>query len=789
MYIKVSFYYNTTLPLVGKNMLRCFMILCLVTSLYADSNKLKQISVQFQWKNQFEYAGFYVAKEKNYYKNAGFEVELKEWKIAIDINEEVASGKSQYGILRPSSLIDISKGKDLVYLAAIYQSNPLVLLANKASKIDSISKFKDKKIMITQDHIVDSSLVAMFKSQGVELKDMKKVKHSFNPKSLLNGQTDLMAAYISNEPYMLKEMGGEPVVFSPKDYGFDFYNDILAVNKTYFQNNRQKVQDFTNATLKGYEYAFAHKEEVIDMIYSKYNTLNKSKEALLFEAKELEKLAYYKTDHIGHIDLQKLDKIYDVYKLFGLAKSGLDVEDIVYNKASSNTKLNKMEKDYLKSKDTLKACISKEWVHPFSQLDENGKRIGLGYDYINVLKEKMNVNFVVDSNSSWNGALKSMLEKKCDIMPLTFTTKNKKDYIFYTKPYLKFPIVITTKANVNFVDGENELKGKSVAIVKNHYLKYVFKERGYKFDIIEVEDSKEGFKKVDDEEVFAFVDSLPTMVYELQNSRYNKALKISGRLSESLEISIGVGVDNTRLQRIVQKIMNSISIKEKQKILDKWIAVEYKEKIDYIFIIELIVFFIFLLAIALYWNRKIAYANKILQESQREIAQTNRKLKKIADTDKLTQLYNRSKIDIILQEELEINRIKRQNFGLCLLDIDFFKKINDTYGHQVGDEVLIRLANSLTICIRGLDCVGRWGGEEFMIIFPKISEAGLEKVAEKIRQQIKELTFDGFPDIVITASMGITMSRFNDTVSSIVKRADDALYRAKHSGRDCIIKD
>lgn len=144
-----------------------------------------------------------MAKEKGYYDNAKLNVTIKEWDHGIDMIKNVLSENHSYAIARPSSLIDICKGSDLVYLAALYQSSPLVVLANKSSNIKTFKDFENKRIMITDDHMLDSSLVSMFSSQGVELKNMKIQKHSFDSKDLIDGKTDLMVSYITNEPFTL----------------------------------------------------------------------------------------------------------------------------------------------------------------------------------------------------------------------------------------------------------------------------------------------------------------------------------------------------------------------------------------------------------------------------------------------------------------------------------------------------------------------------------------------------------------------------------------------------------
>ncbi len=770
---------------IFKYMVKLVLLLFLALFSSMGAHDLKKVSVQLQWKNQFEYAGFYIAKEKGYYDDIGLNVKIKEWQHGININDKLYNGESEYGVVRPSSLIDISKGKDLVYLAAIYQSNPLILLTNKSSGIKSIKDFKNKKIMITKDHIIDSSLIAIFRSQGIEISDMKIIKHSFDAKSLLNGEADLMAAYISNEPFILKELGGEPVIFTSKDYGFDFYNDILAVNKEYLNKNKDEVKKFTKATLRGFEYAFNHIDETIDIILEKYNTSNKTKEALLYEAKELKKLAYYKTNDIGYINIARLEKIYDIYKLFGLAKFGLDIEEIVYNRLVSKTKLSVDEKSYLESKKNLNVCISPEWAYPFNQIDKDKKYSGLGMDYLNILKQKLHVNLNLIKTSSWQETSNLISNKKCDIIPLAIKTK-KRNRLKFTTPYLKFPVVITTKKDVNFINGEFGLKNKKVAIVKNHYLKYFLENKYYDLNFVEVKNIQEGFKKVKNSEIFAFLDALPTTIYNLRNSLYYDDLKISGQLTQALNIKIGTKINDENLYEIIQKTINSISEEEKEKILNKWVPIEYEGKIDYTPVLQLIFIFLGILALSLYWNRKISNSNRILKEAQKEIEQKNGELKKLANTDKLTQLFNRAKIDELLQDEIQLNQINFQGFGVCLLDIDFFKKINDTYGHQVGDKVLIQLAKSLMCNSRSSDYIGRWGGEEFLIILPKIKENVLEQIAQKIRTQIKKINFD--EHFNITVSVGVTMYKKEDNSTSIIKRVDDALYEAKQSGKDRVVK-
>lgn len=122
-------------------------------------------------------------------------------------------------------------------------------------------------------------------------------------------------------------------------------------------------------------------------------------------------------------------------------------------------------------------------------------------------------------------------------------------------------------------------------------------------------------------------------------------------------------------------------------------------------------------------------------------------------------------------------------FSLVMIDIDHFKKINDTHGHEVGDRVLVDIATLLQATIRQSDILGRWGGEEFLLILPNTSPEGALHVAEELRQAVQEYACPAYPH-PISASFGVAHYRPQDTANSLIKRADIALYRAKHNGRN-----
>ncbi|MDD5157518.1 GGDEF domain-containing protein [Sulfurimonas sp.] len=172
----------------------------------------------------------------------------------------------------------------------------------------------------------------------------------------------------------------------------------------------------------------------------------------------------------------------------------------------------------------------------------------------------------------------------------------------------------------------------------------------------------------------------------------------------------------------------------------------------------------------------------ILEKSNKIIFLNDQQLEKLATTDRLTGLYNRFKIEFFVDEEMNRAERYKRVFSVILVDIDNFKSVNDNYGHLVGDTVLRDFSNILKDKVRKSDIVGRWGGEEFLIILPEANVGEAKKVAEYLREQIENFEFANIKNR--TSSFGVTQYREEDCIETIINRADTALYRAKENGRN-----
>ncbi|MCR5665375.1 MAG: GGDEF domain-containing protein [Eubacterium sp.] len=186
-------------------------------------------------------------------------------------------------------------------------------------------------------------------------------------------------------------------------------------------------------------------------------------------------------------------------------------------------------------------------------------------------------------------------------------------------------------------------------------------------------------------------------------------------------------------------------------------------------------------------QNRISYVDRILtffERTSKELDSMNRELGKIAYTDQLTKIFNRWELEKKLDEDLLLNK-QGTRYGVLFLDIDHFKQVNDTYGHDVGDYVLRNLVDVVREYATDGHALGRWGGEEFIYLVPCADKDELYAFAEDIRQSVEKERFGEAGHITI--SIGATMARADDDRASVVKRADDALYEAKNTGRNKVV--
>jgi len=193
------------------------------------------------------------------------------------------------------------------------------------------------------------------------------------------------------------------------------------------------------------------------------------------------------------------------------------------------------------------------------------------------------------------------------------------------------------------------------------------------------------------------------------------------------------------------------------------------------YIISIIIFVI----ISLIFPAVVGY--KLIENDEK----MKEEIKRLSEEDYLTKLYNRRIINEIIEKEIIRSSRYNSAFAIILMDIDDFKIINDTFGHNTGDKVLVQFSNTLKQTIRDADIAGRWGGEEFLVVCPETNLDGAISLAEKLRANIENSEFKNAGHV--TASFGVSGIRHGDNVKSLINRADKSLYSAKEAGKNTVV--
>ncbi|MFI9651614.1 diguanylate cyclase [Guyparkeria halopsychrophila] len=448
--------------------------------------------------------------------------------------------------------------------------------------------------------------------------------------------------------------------------------------------------------------------------------------------------------------------------------------DVRENGDTPNARLTDEERAYLQREGPVDICIDPNWM-PFERFDENGEHAGISADYFALFENTLSTDFIPVPADSWSESVAHLKAGKCDLFSLAMRTPEREEYLDFTESYIQTPLVIATKANVAFVTGLEDLRGRTIAIPALYAFAELLKDDYPELDLIEVTDIDTGLEMVRNGEVFGYIGTLATIGYKLQ-TQYAGELRISGGTGKSWDMGVAVRKDRPMLHGIMQKAVASVTTEQRRAIHNKWISIRYEDRVDYTLLWQVVAFFVLVLLAGLFFHLRQAGLKKQLEAAYRQA-------ERLAVTDKLTGIYNRHRLDQALEEETRKAERYGDHFGVLILDIDHFKPINDQYGHRTGDLVLRAFVDVLRHNCRKSDILGRWGGEEFLIIAPHADKENLLALAENLRAAIEATTFREVERV--TTSIGASIYQSNDNPDTLIKRADDALYEAKQ-GRNIV---
>ena len=290
---------------------------------------LEKVTLQLKWTHAFQFAGYYAAIEKGYYREAGLDVQLREATPGVDPLAAVMANEAQYGVGTSSLLLARKAGKPVVVLAVIFQHSPLVLVTRKDDKRRGIPVIQDiagKRVMIEPQ---SDELFAYLKQEGILPEHLHQLPHSFRPNDLIEGRVDAMSAYVSNELFYLDRSDFAYQVFSPRMGGIDFYGDNLYTTEQELRTHPERARAFREASMRGWQYAMQHPEEIADLILARYSRQN-PRDFYLFEAQQMVPLIRTDLIEAGYMSRGRWRHIADTYADLGLLPKDYDLAGFIY---------------------------------------------------------------------------------------------------------------------------------------------------------------------------------------------------------------------------------------------------------------------------------------------------------------------------------------------------------------------------------------------------------------------------------------------------------------------------
>ena len=633
----------------------------------AQAAQATPVTLQLRWLHQFQFAGYYAAKHKGYYDEIGLDVEIKAAAPGLEPVKEVLDGHAVYGVANSELLHQRLKGQPLVALAAIFQHSASMFMARQDSAIHSPQDLIGKKVMMISKS-ADVGLLAMLQNEGVDVSKVKIIKSNYDINSLLNGETDAFNAYLTNEPYFMREQGVPVVSMRPSTYGVDFYSDILFTTEQEISKHPERVKQFRAASLRGWDYAMNNPEEIIDVILKDYSQA-KSREHLRFEAMSMRQLIMPNLIQYGHMNPGRWKHMAEVFVKLQMAPADYSLDGFMYDP---------------NPKQDVSGLYATVFLLMLGMITVAGVASALLY-YNRKFKHAIEYGQIAQAN----------LQKQTAFF----------EAIFQSTP-----------------DATVICDQKGQVILCNPAFHSIF---GYK-----------------DEEIL-------------------------GQPMQILYESIAVFKEQQAIHTATQH-HSTFALAE----------INYRHKDGHVFPSRSISGAIF--------NKNGDHLGCLVGISDiTEQKRSQQEIVRMALTDQLTGLANRHQFNRRIGELISLAKRQNQMLSLAIMDLDYFKQVNDEFGHPVGDELLVKIADILKGVFRETDIIARIGGDEFAILM--LNPASHLSICQPAKRLIKEfaspLEIAGH-QVEIGVSFGIATYPL-DTLDpdKLYPLADKALYHAKQSGR------
>ncbi|MRR56201.1 MAG: PAS domain S-box protein [Deltaproteobacteria bacterium] len=312
--------------------------MCSIAHAKAESGKVSKVVLQLRWDHQFQFAGYYAAQWQGYYRDAGLDVEIRS-AIAADGKilkavDEVREKRAHFGIGGSDILLAHDRYGDFTVLACIFQQSAARIYALKSLQVNSPAGLAGKRVARNKGDLIDVEMQVMLNAEGIDQAKLVSVPHTPTIDALKRGKVDAMPGYSMSLPYEARLAGLELSSLNPSTYGVDFYGDSLFCLNSWAAANSGVVESFVSASLKGWEYALTHSEEIIQRISGDLPRAVPIADPLAFnhfQAQVLKQLTMYPVVQLGHINPGRWERMHHALRDAGVISGRLDFASFIYD--------------------------------------------------------------------------------------------------------------------------------------------------------------------------------------------------------------------------------------------------------------------------------------------------------------------------------------------------------------------------------------------------------------------------------------------------------------------------
>ena len=553
---------------------RLLILAWLLLPAWPAAAELDKISIQLKWQHSFQFAGYYAAIEQGYFRDEGLDVTLKEIDFKRDFVEQVLRGESEYGVSDSSLLIYRLKGEPVVLVNQFFQHSPLVFIARRESGIVSPYEMAGKKLAFNTTNQGDASLNALLLKTLGALDKFERVEFGNNVyQAFIAGDVDVVSAYSTSQPFLMREQGIEINIIEPQNYGIDFYGDNLFTTEKELAEHPKRVAALHRATIKGWQYALAHPERMIELIGKRY-TNSLSEAHLRYEASATRQMMIPEWVPLGAIEPDRYRLAAEYYRRLGFTETNNVDNGFFYQPsvrdAAMSLQLSDEEKAWLREHPVVVYGAEKDWP-PYDFVDGQGKHSGFSADLLQLISQQSGLVFQARINN-WDTLLTQTKAGEIDLLPALFYSAERDAYLDFTEPYQQilayFFIHESVKAR-NLAD----LNGKTIAIPKGFAQIDEVKQHFPTLKILETEHLMAAIQAVLERKADVLLETYPVMNYLLKQNSISSIHPFKPLPSgEIRKLQMAVASDKPLLLSVVQKALLAIPPKELQNLNDRWLG-------------------------------------------------------------------------------------------------------------------------------------------------------------------------------------------------------------------------